>query len=381
MANFEAIFLNCLQIMRFLTSWKFLYIITLAAILAVFTTISMLDLGIGMVFSWQKKTRKKTEIFRQKSQFCSQFWEAHKIFLIIFSIIFFCNFQNSFEILNFVLNPLILGLIFTLILREILQFLRKKIQNEKFHILTDFFITESCLLTTLIFGAILGEIFIGLPFYIGKKSVIFSFFELNDLANIKILTISAILAISALSIGATYINFRTKSMKIFSILVNFALLTIFVIAIPPLFSTNCEWIHSFFKPSLIYIIPGILQISAILAIFFNRTRLALIIEIFSILTLNLIFFSAIFPYILPSCIETMQSTSIFNSQNIIKNPLIWLALLSSVIFFAIEFCNKIFSMKNFSIRPIFSNILLTIFAILLMFLTIHNIFINFTLFF
>ncbi|QJC36090.1 cytochrome d ubiquinol oxidase subunit II [Enterobacteriaceae endosymbiont of Donacia cincticornis] len=308
-----------------------------------------LDMGVGILLFLIGKDNIERRIMINT---IAPHWDGNQVWLITTAAALFAAWPIVYAtIFSCFYIPIILLLI-SLFLRPIGFEYRSKIKNKIWQKMCDIFIFTGSIIPPFIFGIILGNIFKGIPFYMDKYYHIFFKGYFLSLFNLSSILISITIIIMITNHAASYLQIRIKEnsinyklniiLKLFSILLIIFFILSFISTIiytkgykinSLLYNNNVNnfliksndithekyaWVNNFRKNTYLCLIPLLSIIFSFLMIISSIYKKIIATFIFS--TLNIISTVitvgiAMFPFIIPSSIRSIQSLTIWNSTS------------------------------------------------------------------
>ncbi len=283
------------------------------------------DIGCALIYRFMNKNNPyKTQIFN----FIKQIALFNLIWLCISILIFFTIFGPAFSGLSMLFSPIITLLMFALAIRTLaikfydVHFFGNKSNyaylNSSTKKFTNWIITDTSIVILCIFSAIFGTILNGIPFYLNNSKQLISLFRIEDCLNPTSLLIFLLLIIFSITQASVFCYIKTQlhKMKIIALISTILLFTIISCSIFPIENLIEEFHYTYFSKNIIRSVFITLPISALIliaAIINKRYTLALITSSGIIKIFMIIFDLILFPFIVPSSIDTSQSLICINS--------------------------------------------------------------------
>ncbi len=335
--------------------WAFLGFLLIS-----FAIIGCFDLGVGMLLPFLGKSDDERGLIVRTT--CSFRWGG-QIFLLLAGAVLYAAWPIAFSVSIHSLNIVLYWLIFALLLRPLGFVFRNKLPGKKIRCYLDKVLFIGSLLTVFVFGIAVGNLLIGIPFYLESSmnmvyvagtQYLFSPFSL----------LAGILAVSMIVMhSAVYLQLKMQgvvSKRISKVVFLSALITLALFAVAGYWIIDLEgyhllsevfpnadsnplasevkseaglWMDNYGHLPELWSVPAAVFASGLITIILvrvNRRKSAFVFSSFTIAAIILTAVCSMFPFMIPSSISLSSSLTVWDSSASIDtlNTVFWCGVFS-----------------------------------------------------
>ena len=335
--------------------WAFLGLLLIS-----FAIIGCFDLGFCMLLPFLGKSDDERGLIVRTT---SSFRGGGQIFLLLAGAVLYAAWPIAFSVSIHSLNIVLYWLIFALLLRPLGFVFRKKLPGKKIRCYLDKVLFIASLLTVFVFGIAVGNLLIGIPFYLESSMnmvyvagtrYLFSPFSL----------LAGVLAVSMIVMhSAVYLQLKMQgvvSKRINKVVFLSTLITLALFAVAGYWIIDLEgyhllsevfpnadsnplasevkseaglWMDNYGHLPELWSVPAAVFASGLITIILvrvNRRKSALVFSSFTIAAIILTAVCSMFPFMIPSSISLSSSLTVWDSSASIDtlNTVFWCGVFS-----------------------------------------------------